>query len=78
MDFPKWRLSLPYMSATTNAFGLDWLMGRWDASLENVPLATSPQLPYVSTAMGVQAGTSSIGLHLSVLCYTCCSTNHLA
>ena len=26
MDLTKLRLSLPYMSATTNAFGLDWLM----------------------------------------------------
>ena len=38
IDLTKLRLTLPYIyiSATTNACGLDWLMARWDASLENV------------------------------------------
>ena len=35
IDLTKLRLSLPYMSVNTIAFGLDRLMARWDASLEN-------------------------------------------
>ena len=54
MDLTRVMFSPSKMSAKTAGLGEDAYKARWDDSLENISWASFPQLPYISTATGMQ------------------------